>query len=134
MRLTAINLNAGTIAWTIPLGDGPRQRVIDMGIPDPGPLGGGAYTGPLVTRTLLFLGLRGNEAPDLVFGPARQIEKTTPSKLLVLDKRTGETVHSVGLDVSPTGTPMTYVADGKQYIVLAYGIGSAAGLIGLAVE
>ena len=29
---------------------------------------------------------------------------------------------------------MTYMADGKQYIVMAYGIGSSSGLIGLAVE
>ena len=75
VRLTAINLNAGTLAWTVPLGDGPRQRLIELGVPDPGPLGGGAYTGPLVTKTLLFLGLRGNEAPDLVFG------QTDPSQI-----------------------------------------------------
>jgi len=54
--------------------------------------------------------------------------------LRVLDKKTGTTVHSVPLAVSPTGTPMTYMADGKQYIVLAYGIASSAGLIGLALE
>jgi quinoprotein glucose dehydrogenase len=133
MRLTAIDLNAGTIAWMVPLGDGPRQRVIDLGMPDPGPLGGGAYTGPLVTKDLLFIGLRGNEAPDLVFGPARQIPKTTESVLRAFDKRTGETLHSVVLAVSPTGSPMTYMADGKQYIVLAYGIASSAGLVGLAL-
>ena len=126
----------------IPLGDGPRQRVIAMGVPDPGPLGGGAYTGPLVTRTLLFIGLRGNEAPDLVFGTttaavAADLEGRRPDAtraLRVLDKGTGETIHSVELDVSPTGTPMTYMANGKQYIVLAYGAGGSTGLIALALE
>ena len=126
----------------IPLGDGPRQRVIAMGVPDPGPLGGGAYTGPLVTRTLLFIGLRGNEAPDLVFGTttaavAADLEGRRPDAtraLRVLDKATGETIHSVELDVSPTGTPMTYMANGKQYIVLAYGAGGSTGLIALALE
>jgi hypothetical protein len=29
---------------------------------------------------------------------------------------------------------MTYMAGGKQYIVLAYGIASSSGLIGLALE
>jgi glucose dehydrogenase len=136
VRLTAIDLNRGERAWTIPLGDGPRQKLIDMGVRDPGPLGGGAYTGPLVTKTLLFLGLRGNEAPDLVFGTreAPRPETVTQAVLRVLDKATGEVVHSVDLDVSPTGTPMTYMANGKQYIVLAYGIASSAGLIALAVE
>ena len=58
----------------------------------------------------------------------------TPPTLGVFDKATGEAVHAVPLDVSPTGTPMTYMANGKQYIVLAYGIASSAGLIALALE
>ena len=139
MRLTAIDLNAGTIAWSVPLGDGPRQKVIDLGVPDPGPLGGGAYTGPLVTKTLLFIGLRGNEAPDLVFGTpaaaAADLEgrrPEAPPELRVFDKKTGATIHSVELKVSPTGSPMTYMSDGRQFIVLAYGTGSSTGLIALA--
>jgi hypothetical protein len=111
-------------------------------------LGGGAYTGPLVTKTLLFLGLRGDEAPDLVLGTAAQAElvrnlglqaaaRPEPpitAALRAFDKTTGETVHSVELNVPPTGTPMTYMLNGKQYIVLAYGTGSSSGLIGLALN
>jgi quinoprotein glucose dehydrogenase len=137
MRLTAVDLNAGSLAWTIPLGDGPRQRVIELGIPDPGPLGGGAYTGPLLTKTLLFLGLRGSDAPDLDFGGAgasRSENNTTPSILRAFDKATGEAIHSMELDVPATGTPMTYMLNGKQYVVVAYGTGNNAGLIALAVE
>ena len=135
-RLTAINLNTGSIAWMIPLGDGPRRRVIELGLPDPGPLGGATHTGPLLTKTLLFIGLRGNDAPDLVFGnaPPRAPEVTSASALRVLDKTTGATIHSVALDVPPTGTPMTYVSNGKQYIVMAYGSGMSSGLLGLALE
>ena len=142
MRLTAIDLNQGSVAWTIPLGDGPRRRVIELGAPDPGPLGGGAYTGPLVTKTLLFIGLRGSEAPDLVFGTpdaaanvieARRGDATAPPELRAIDKTTGATVHSVILPAAPTGSPMTYTSGGKQYIVLAYGAGSQTGLIGLAL-
>jgi quinoprotein glucose dehydrogenase len=136
MRLTAIDLTAGSHAWTIPLGDGPRQRVIEMGIPDPGPLGGGAYTGPLLTKTLLFLGLRGNDVPDLNLGgtAAPRPPISTPPVLRAIDKATGATVHSVELNVPPTGTPMTYLLNGKQYIVLAYGMANDSGLIALAVE
>jgi len=148
VRLTAIDLTTGSRVWTVPLGDGPRQKLIEMGLPDMGPLGGGAYTGPLVTRTLLFLGLRGNEAPDLVLGAAAQAdfvrslglrttassETTITSVLRAFDKTTGEAVQSVELDVPPTGTPMTYMLNGKQYIVLAYGIASSSGLIGLALN
>ncbi len=135
-RLSAFNLNAGTREWRVPLGDGPRQQVIDLGIPDPGPLGGGSYTGPLVTKTLLFLGLRGGDAPDLDFGNASATRSgsTPPSVLNAYDKATGATLHSVVLDVPPTGSPMTYMLDGKQYLVLAYGTGNAVGLIALAAE
>jgi quinoprotein glucose dehydrogenase len=143
VRLTAINLNTGTRAWMVPLGDGPRQRVISLGIPDPGPLGGGTYSGPLVTKTLLFLALR-SEAPDLVLGAAAAAAQaagdqprpagTPPPVLLAFDKTKGTTVHSVELDVAPTGTPMTYMSNGRQYLVLAYGTGSSSGLIAFALE
>ena len=118
------------------MGDGPRQQVIDLGIPDPGPLGGGSYTGPLVTKTLLFLGLRGGDAPDLDFGNASATRSgsTAPPVLNAYDKATGATLHSVVLDVPPTGSPMTYMLDGTQYLVLAYGTGNAVGLIALAAE
>jgi quinoprotein glucose dehydrogenase len=135
-RLTAIDLNTGSIAWMTPLGDGPRQRVIGLGLPDPGPLGGATYTGPLVTKTLLFIGLRGNEAPDLILGtpPARPAQVTFSPVLRALDKATGATIHSVELDVPPTGTPMTYMLGGKQYIVVANGSEGSSGLLGLAIE
>jgi quinoprotein glucose dehydrogenase len=54
--------------------------------------------------------------------------------LLALDKVTGETLHAIGLPDTPSGTPMTYLANGRQYIVVAYGGGDDAGLVGLAVD
>lgn len=61
VRLSAFDLNQGTLEWMVPIGDGPRQRVIDLGIPDPG---------PLATKTLLFLGFRGRgDASDIDFRP-----------------------------------------------------------------
>ena len=123
-----------------PLGDGPRQELIDMGVPDPGPLGGGSYTGPLLTKTLLFLGFRGRrDSPDLGFRPPPDAPldagalSETPF-LLAFDKATGETLHAVELDVAPTGTPMTYLQDGRQLVVLAYGTANDTGLVALAVE
>ena len=44
-RLTAIDLKTGELAWQVPLGDGLRQRLMDMGVRDPGPLGGGTSPG-----------------------------------------------------------------------------------------
>jgi len=120
-RMTAYDLNTGDIEWVAPLGDGVRQRLIDMGVPDPGPLGGGGYTGPLLTETLLFIGQVGNEAAG------------RPSVLWAFDKETGQVVHETVLPAGPTGTPMTYLYEGRQYIVMAYGAGSQSGLLGLAL-
>ena len=41
---------------------------------------------------------------------------------------------AVELDVAPTGTPMTYLQDGRQLIVLAYGTANDTGLVALALE
>jgi len=120
-RLTAIDLSTGEHAWQVTLGDGPRQRLIEMGVSDPGPLGGGAYTGPLVTKTLLFLGLGGGR--QSAQGPV----------LNAFDKATGAIVHAVDLPATLSGTPMTYMAGGTQYIVAAFGRGAEAGLIALAL-
>jgi quinoprotein glucose dehydrogenase len=97
--------------------------VIGLGAPDPGPQGGGAFTGPLLTRTLLFIGHQG--ARDGGAGG---------SALLALDKATGETLRAIELPDTPNGTPMTYEAGGRQYVVVAYGGGAAAGLVALALQ
>lgn len=40
------------------------------------------------------------------------------------DKATGENVAAVYMPAPQTGTPMTYMVEGKQYIVVAVGGGS----------
>jgi len=122
-RLTAIDLKTGEHAWQIPLGDGPRSRLIEMGVPDPGPLGGGTYTGPLLTETLLFIGHAGAR-DGMESGPA----------LLVLDKATGRQIHAIELPSDPRGTPMTYMLGGRQYVVVAIGSTDDAGLVALTLE
>lgn len=125
-RLTAIDLDVGEILWQVPVGDGPRQRLIEMGVADPGPLGGGAFTGPLLTETLLFIGHTGarDGADDAASGA-----------FLVYDKETGERLATIELPSGPTGTPMTYQGtDGEQYIAVAYGTGDQTGLVGLRVR
>jgi quinoprotein glucose dehydrogenase len=39
--------------------------------------------------------------------------------LRAFDKATGKTIAEIPLPAQPSGTPMTYMAGGKQYIVLA---------------
>lgn len=116
-RIVATNLNNGELEWMVPHGEGIRQKIIDMGILDPGPVGGPSRTGPLLTKTLLFVA---------------QVDNGR-SVLRAFDKATGAVIHEIDLPLPPQGTPMTYSVAGKQYISLAIGGGPSSQLITLAL-
>ena len=49
------------------------------------------------------------------------------SMLRAYDKKTGREVGAVWLPAGQTGSPMTYMWEGKQYIVVAVGLGTYTG-------
>src|SRR5438876_5481589 len=112
--ISAIDLNKGEILWQIAHGETPdniRNHPALQGIDIPRTGRPGAF-GVLVTKALVISGERG------VF--------TTPSgkqgaMLRAYDKATGKGVGAVYMPQGQTGTPMTYMVGGKQYIVLAIG-------------
>jgi quinoprotein glucose dehydrogenase len=116
-RITAINLNTGEHEWMIPHGEGIRKKIVDMGILDPGPVGGASRTAPLVTKTLLFLAQSDN---------GRNV-------LRAFNKASGETIVEIELPLPPSAAPMTYAISGKQFIALAVGGGADSRLITLAL-
>ena len=106
-RMTAINMNTGDRVWMTPAGNGDRIRNLSqlrpLNLP---PLGGDHSTsGPVLTKTLLVYPLVAGGSQD---GP----------RLVAYDKASGKEIASVDLPATPIGTPMTYMADGKQYIAL----------------
>lgn len=109
-RMTAYNMNTGEIAWQVPTGlgqDGIRNHPALKGVTLP-PLGGqGGPGGPLITKTLLIYGLLSTTGRG-----------GAGSQLVAYDKTTGTTIGAVSLPAAPLGTPMTYMIDGKQYVVL----------------
>ncbi|HEX3725348.1 MAG TPA: hypothetical protein VHV08_03865, partial [Pirellulales bacterium] len=109
-RITAINLNTGEHAWMIPHGDGPRKAVSELAGKDVGPLGSGGG-GPLLTKTLLFVGQGAGGRGGRARGGAHVVR--------AFDKASGKVIAEIALPAAPSGTPMTYLAGGKQYIVLA---------------
>jgi quinoprotein glucose dehydrogenase len=109
-RITAINLNTGDHAWMIPHGDGPRKQVSELVGRDVGALGSGGG-GPLLTKTLLFVGQGAGGRGGRGGGGENVIR--------AYDKASGKVVAELPLPAYPTGTPMTYTAGGKQFIVLA---------------
>ena len=110
-RLTAIDLNKGDIVWAVPNGDGPRFHPALEKLKLP-PLGQGGRVGPLVTRTLVFLGEGGDFTVHLPPGGGGK-------KFRAYDKSTGSVVWEMELPGGNSAPPMTYMAGGKQYIVLA---------------
>ncbi|HUH08645.1 MAG TPA: PQQ-binding-like beta-propeller repeat protein, partial [Egibacteraceae bacterium] len=113
-RVTAYDLSAGEIVWQVPHGEGIRQKVVDLGIPDPGPVGSASFAGPLLTKTLLLLGQ--GAIASRVAG-----EAGAQAYLTAYDKATGEVVANVELPARPSGSPMSYMQGGKQYIVFTTG-------------
>ncbi len=127
-RITALDLNRGELAWMAPNGDGPRNhpRLKDLDLP---PLGIPNRPAPLVTGSLLFLG----EGSDAVIGTLRPDPDGDPDdpeqdqswrwgrKFRAYDKATGAVVWETDLPSGTTGGPMTYLHEGRQYIVVAVG-------------
>jgi len=112
-RITAYDLNKGEQVWMVPNADGPRNHPALAGLNLP-PLGDATPSAVIATKTLLFV---------------TQADKSTPrspanvggTKFMALDKATGKTLWSIDLGVGQNGTPMTYLHDGKQYVVVAVG-------------
>jgi quinoprotein glucose dehydrogenase len=127
-RITAIDLNTGEHAWMKPNGDPPDYvknhpalKGVDLsgiGNPDQATL--------MVTKTLLFGGVGGG-----LFGAGT--DGGSPI-FRAMDKATGEVIHQMELPAGTTGIPMTYLANGRQFVVVAVGgRGIPAELIALAV-
>ena len=112
-RITALDLNKGDILWQIANGDGIRNdpRLKGLNLP---PLGSPGRPVALVTKTLLFV----PESSDAMMGKAGV---RGPTKFHVYDKATGKLVWEMDLPVGSTGGPISYLAGGKQYIVVPVG-------------
>lgn len=110
-RITAIDMNEGEHVWMAANGDGPRNHPLLEGL-DVGPLGVANRPAPLLTKTLLFIG----EGSDAVIG-------TTDwgPNVRMYDKATGEVLWTKELEAGVTAAPMTYMHDGRQFIVVAIG-------------
>ncbi len=118
-RITAIDLNRGEIVWQIAHGDTPdavknHPALKGLAIPRTGRPGGAGGSsggiGTLVTKTLVISGEGGT-----VTMPSGQ----RGALLRAYDKATGADRGAVYMPGAQTGSPMTYMLNGKQYIVVA---------------
>jgi quinoprotein glucose dehydrogenase len=119
-QISAIDLDTGEIVWQVPHGETPdnvrnHPALKGLTIPRTGRPGN---VGTLVTRTLVIAGEPG-------FG-------TTPtgargSMLRAYEKASGKEVGAVYMPAPQSGSPMTYMLDGRQYIVVAISGGAYTG-------
>ncbi|MCB1645737.1 MAG: PQQ-binding-like beta-propeller repeat protein [Pseudomonadales bacterium] len=107
-RITAIDMNTGEHLWWVPVGETPEKVLThpdlkDMDIPN---TGSGSIAKMVVTKNLLIYS---DVASD-----------GTPT-LFAIDKTTGETVGKVEISGKTNYGIMTYIHNGKQYVMLQTG-------------
>jgi len=118
--VSAVDLDKGEILWQVPYGETPdnvRNHPALKGL-NIGNTGQGGSVGLLVTKTLVVLG------DSQVTNPG-----THPrgAMLRAYDKKTGREVGAVWMPAPQSGSPMTYMWQGKQYIVVAVSGGNYSG-------
>jgi quinoprotein glucose dehydrogenase len=119
--ISAINLDTGEILWQIAHGETPdvvRNAPALKGLTI-GRTGQETYNiGTLVTKTLVIAG-------------EGQVTTTTDhprgAMLRAYDKQSGKEVGAVFMPAPQSGSPMTYMYNGKQYIVVAVSGGPYSG-------
>ncbi|HYL35992.1 MAG TPA: PQQ-binding-like beta-propeller repeat protein [Bryobacteraceae bacterium] len=117
--ISAINLDKGDLQWQVPYGETPdnvRSILTQRGIKFDN-LGQNGSVGLLVTKTLVILG--DNQVTS--------ITHPRGAMLRAYDKTTGKEVGAVFMPAPQSGSPMTYMANGKQYIVIAISGGAYSG-------
>jgi quinoprotein glucose dehydrogenase len=126
--LLAIDMNTGEHRWRVPLGRGPADHPALRAAGVTGRLGNPYSRGwALVTKSLLFAVQSGalvNPRP----GPAQGrrifdiLQRDT--NLWAYDKATGALLAEIPVGSNAAGAPITYLANGKQFIVFPVGGGA----------
>jgi quinoprotein glucose dehydrogenase len=115
--ITALDLKTGTMKFQVPHGDTPdavrnSPALKGLDIPKTGQAG---IAAGFVTKTLFVVGDTQVTAP-----PGRP----RGAMLRAYNKETGAEAGAVWMPAAQSGNPMTYMVDGRQYIIVAVGGGT----------
>ena len=120
--ITAIDLSKGTLVWQIVHGETPdaiKNHPLLKGVTIPR-TGQSGILGTLTTKTLVICGDCGLFTDE---------KGRKGARLRAYDKVTGEEKGAVFMDKVQTGATMTYMHQGKQYLVCAQGGAFGADLV-----
>jgi quinoprotein glucose dehydrogenase len=127
--VTAYNMNSGDKAWWIPNG-GFYTPTVNPEHPDAPmfkdvkliPAGGTNQAQVITTKTLVIYGTGRQGGPP-----------GSPPRLFAVDKATGKEVGALQIPSRTSAVPMTFLHQGRQYIVFATGAGTNTALVALAL-
>jgi quinoprotein glucose dehydrogenase len=130
--ITAYNMNTGDKAWWIPNGGRMIPAVVNQNSPDAAlfadvklpPVPARGQQGQVMnTRTLVIYGTGRSGAPAA----------DGTNKLFAVDKATGKELGAVTIPGNTSAPPMTFLHQGRQYIVFATGANKTTELVALAL-
>jgi quinoprotein glucose dehydrogenase len=111
--ITATDMNNGAHTWSRSIGPAPDYirnhpdlKDLPLDFDNMGYIG--VRPSPLATKSLMFMGQAGNLR-----------DRPGDEKFNAYDKTSGEILRQIELPSKPSGAPMTYMHQGKQYIVVA---------------
>ena len=117
--ISAVNLDKGELTWQVPYGETPDNvravlKAKNINIENTGMNGS---VGVLITKSLVIL------------GDSQVTSVTHPrgAMMRAYDKATGKEVGAVWMPAPVSGSPMTYMWQGRQYIIIAVSGGTYSG-------
>ncbi|HWJ70732.1 MAG TPA: PQQ-binding-like beta-propeller repeat protein [Sphingobium sp.] len=119
--ISAVDVNNGSIKWQIPHGETPdfirnHPKLKGLTIPRTGQTS--FQIGTLVTKSLVIAGDSQVTTTE---------DRPRGAMLRAYDKQNGQEVGSVWMPAQQSGSPMTYMVNGKQYIIVAVSGGVYSG-------
>ena len=122
----AYDMRSGDKVWWIPSG-GKLTPVtttdsLFAGVQLPPSTGGRGQPQVITTKSLVIYGTGRSGGPS-----------SGPPQLYAVDKATGKQVGAVTIPARTTAVPMTFLHQGKQYVVFATGAGKSTSLVALAL-
>ena len=115
-RITAIDMNTGDHVWMVPNGNGPRNHpaIEHLNLP---PLGQPGRAMTLLTKSLLFV----SEGDPIMVRTPPGAGEDAGKAFRAYNKDSGAVIWETIFPAGTNGSPITYMHDGKQYIVMPIG-------------